>query len=427
MALFTDLPAELRQHIIRLIPGGVPAEVRLDHHQWPDPVNQLLVTCKLLRADTIQVMSTWSFDCLISRSAFIDHLPRLIRAIRALGLDNKVQKIRLLVWSLMEIQHIRDPSSTWRQHGNLERIATKWTERLERIPTGDIKLVVVDATPLPQRIIEKRPQLVDANLRLFFTSMFVSSQKTKVSDIILQAKKHFNPAASKEEGERIEVDGEHPDPGSWTRIVLGGRFGENSRSTIEAIMEESGIPSERDPSDACAFVGSFCDKDMPAHLSLHLLVRKCGIQLDTGGREGLFSLDVSGVKLLEDAHTNEVEPGRDFSALGPLALGRASTSAFYINALEDGEAARAAVIKVLTFAADCRQCPGAVRHLNFLPATPTRRRLVHELCHDMGLAHSTVDGQYGKFVRVSSSSGSEADHVLEQPMETLSISHPRDT
>lgn len=427
MALFTDLPAELRQHIIRLIPGGVTAEVRLDHHQWPDPVNQLLVTCKLLRADTIQVMSTWSFDCLITRSAYIDLLPRLTRAIRALGLDNKVQKIRLLVWSLIDIRHIRDPSSPSRDYVNLGRIAANWTERLERIPTGDIKMVVVDATPLPQYIIEKRPQLADANLRLSFTSMFVSSQQTKVSEIILQAKKHFNPAAFKEEGDRIEIDREHQGPGSWTRVVLGGRFGENSRSAVEAIMEDSGIPSEQDPSDACAFVGSFCDKDMPAHLSLHLLVQQCGIQLDTGGRKGLFCLDVSGVKLLVDAHTNEVEPGRDFSALGPLALGRASTSAFYVNALEDEKAAQAAVIKILTFAADCRQSPGAVRHLDFLPATPTRRRLVHELCHDMGLAHSTIDGQYGKFVRVSSSSGSEADPALERPMETLSINHPGDT
>lgn len=108
MPLLTDLPAELRQHIIRLIPGGVPAEVRLDHHRWPDPVNQLLVTCKLLRADAIRVMSTWSFDCLISRSAYIERLPRLIRAIKALGLDNKIERIRLLVWSLIEIRHIRD-------------------------------------------------------------------------------------------------------------------------------------------------------------------------------------------------------------------------------------------------------------------------------------------------------------------------------
>lgn len=150
MALLTDLPAELRQHIIRLIPGGVPAEVRLDHHRWPDPVNQLLVTCKLLRADAIRVMSTWSFDCLISRSAYIERLPRLIGGIKALGLDNKVERIRLLVWSLIEIRHIRDLSSPLRQHVNpIERIVTKWIERSTRLPRGDIKTVIVDATPLP--------------------------------------------------------------------------------------------------------------------------------------------------------------------------------------------------------------------------------------------------------------------------------------
>lgn len=78
IVLLTDNPAELRQHTIRLIPGGVPAEVRLDYHRWPDPVNQLLVTCKLLRVDVIWVMSTWSFDSLISRSVYIRRLPRFL-------------------------------------------------------------------------------------------------------------------------------------------------------------------------------------------------------------------------------------------------------------------------------------------------------------------------------------------------------------
>lgn len=421
MALLTDLPAELRQHIIRLIPGAMPAEVRLDH-RWPDPVDELLVTCKLLRADAIRVMSTWSFDCLISRSAHIERLPHLIRAIRALGLDNKVQRIRLLIWSLIEIKHIRDPSSSRRLPGYpIERIVTNWIERLPKLPRGDIKTVIVDATPLPQLMIEKRPQLVNANLRLYFTFMFLSSNQDAVSDIILHLRNHFNPTVVKEGEDEIDMAEEQPDLEPLTRLVLGGHFGEQCRSTVEAIMDDSGISNTAKQTDAGAFVGSFCDSDMPANLSLHRLAQKCGIELDTGGRHGLFRLDVSGVKLLKGAQTNEVEPDKDFSAMSPWAIGSASASAYYVNALDDEEWSRAVVLKLLTFAVNSRQNPGAASQLDFLPAPPTRRKLVHEVCHDLDLIHITVDGQFGKFVRVSPPLHGKTDHTLEQSMDSLAL------
>lgn len=422
MALLTDLPAELRQHIIRLIPGAMPAEIRLDDHSWPDPVNQLLVTCKLLRADAIRVMSTWSFDCLISRSAHIERLPHLIRAIKALGLDNKVQRIRLLIWSLIEIEHIRDPSSPMRQHVDpIEKIVTEWIERLPKLPRGDIKILIVDATPIPQRIIEKRPQLVDANLRLFFTFMFLSKYQGEVCNIILHLSHHFNPTVVREGENEIGTAEEQPDLEPLTRLILGGRFSKQCRSTVEAIMDDSGISNTAKQTDACAFMGSFCGSDMPDNLSLHRLAQKCGIELDTGGRDGLFRLDVSGVKLLKGAQTNEVEPDKDFSALSPWAIGRASASAYYVNALDDEEWSRAVVLKLLTFAVNSRQNPGAASQLDFLPAPPTRRKLVHEVCHDLDLIHITVDGQFGKFVRVSPPLSGKTDHALEQSMDSLAF------
>lgn len=413
MALLTDLPAELRQCIIRLLPGSVPAEVRLDHHRWPDPVNQLLITCKLLRADAIQIMSTWSFNCLISRSAFIERLPRLIRAIKALGLENKVQKIRLLVWSLMEIGHIRNPLSLPRQDVDpIEKIVAEWIERLTRLPRGDIKTVIVDATPLPQHMTENRPQVVNANLRLSRTSLFLGNNRDAVSDIMLHLNQHFNPASLNEGENGIDVIEEHPDPEPWTRLILGGRFGEGCRSTIEAILNDSGISTTPKKSDASAFVGNFCDSDILPNLSLHRLVQKCGVQLNTGGLRRLFRLDISGITLLGNAQTNEIEPDKDFSALSPLALSASSASAFYVSALEDEEGSRAAVIKLLTFALDSRQSPGAARHLDFLSAPPARQKLVHELCNDLGLAHSTVDDHFRNFVRVTSSLDDKIGHLL---------------
>lgn len=413
MALLTDLPAELRQQIIRLLPGSVPAEVRLDHHRWPDPVNQLLITCKLLRADAVQVMSTWSFDCLISRSAFIERLPRLIRAIKALGLENKVQKIRLLVWSSMGIGRIRHPLSPLQQEvDSIESIVTKWIEHLTRLPRGDIKTVIVDATPLPQHMTENRPQVVNANLRLPRTSGFLRNNRGAVSDIMLHLNQHFNPALLNKGEDETDVIEEPPDPGPLTRLILGGRFGEGCRSTIEAILNDSGISTTPKKSDASAFVGNFCDSDIPPNLSLYRLAQKCGIHISTGGLGALLRLDISGITLLGDAQTNEIDPDKDFSALSPLAFSASSATAFYVSALEDEKDSRAAVIKLLTFALDSRQSPGVARRLDFLPVPAARKKLVHELCNDLGLAHSTVEDHFRKFVRVSSSLDDKIGHPL---------------
>lgn len=413
MALLTDLPAELRQQIILLLPGIVPAEVRLDHHRWPDPVNQLLITCKLLRADAIQVMSTWSFDCLISRSAFIERLPRLIRAIKALGLENKVQKIRLLVWSLMEIGHIRDPLSPPRKDVDpIEKIVTEWIELLTRLPRGDIKTVIIDATPLPQQMTENRPQVVNANLRLRSTSLFFMNNRGAVSDIILHLNQHFNPALLNEREDEIDAIEEPPDPEPLTRLILGGRFGERCKSTIEAILNDSGVSTTPKKSDASGFVGNFCDSDIPPNLSLYRLAQKCGIHTSTGGLGCLLRLDISGITLLGDAQTNEIDPDKDFSALSPLAFSASSATAFYVSALEDEEGSRAAVIKLLTFALDSRQSPGVARHLDFLLAPSARQKLVSELCNDLGLAHSTVHAHFRKFVRVTSSLDGKIGHPL---------------
>lgn len=196
MAMLTDLPSELRQRIIRLIPGAMPDEIQLNHKAWPDPVNQLLATCKLLRSDAIRLMSTWSFDCLITRSGYIGHLPRLSRAIEALGLKNRVQKVRLLIFAEITMAHVREPDNLTRAHLRpLDRIMDKWIERSTKLPRGDIKTVVVDVTPLPRSMLENHPNLVHANLVDSRTQNFLSRHWTPVSHIMNRLNEHFNPAA----------------------------------------------------------------------------------------------------------------------------------------------------------------------------------------------------------------------------------------
>lgn len=437
MSLLTDLPAELRQHIIRLIPGSVPEEIRLDYTGWPGPVDQLLLTCKLLRADTIQLMSTWSFDCLIPRSDDFERLPRLICAMQTLGLKNKVRKIRLLIWSNIEIEHVRPLGDHNYRGGELRRIGLRmgaaWRKALRMLPPGDIKTVVIDATPLPQTMIERHPNLVRANLIEPRTQVFVSENWRVILFIITLLKRTFKPVEFKQPlawpwramGEG-EGNADLPqEPACWerpARLVLGGQFAERSRSTIKKLLNTAGTAPERDKTSIiCSFHGTVYDGELPARLSLHRLVQRCGIHLEISGSPEDYALDVAGITLPEGPQTNDVEPDKDFSALSPLAVSKNSATAYYVNALEDEASARAVVTKLLKFAVDSRQSSDA-RSLDFLPALPHKRSLVYELCRDLGLESKNTHGEYGTIVRITSSRKHNTDHLLEQAIEALSVS-----
>lgn len=441
MALLTDLPAELRQYIIQLIPGSTPDEIQLNHNGWPDPVNQLLATCKILRADAIHLMSTWSFDCLIPRSGYIEQLPRLTRAIEALGLKNRVQKVRLLIFAEITMAHVREPQNLTRAHLRpLDRIMDKWIERSSKLPLGDIKTVVVDVTPLPRSMLESHPNLVHANLVDARTHTFFSRQWIPVSHIMNTLNKHFNPAAfelppvmwrwdlSEEGNDKVVLVEDPPYLDTLVSVAVGGQLGEDSRSSVEELRHHGGISPMQIKNGAPAFIGSFCDGEMPASLSLHRLVQRCGIRLKTSEPAVDYVLDISGIAFLEEEQENEVESDKDFSALSPLTLSKSSSTAYYINALENEEAARKVVVKLLALAVDCLQSLNATRYLDFLPSLRPRHKLVREFSRDLGLVCSSVDGEYGKFERVSSLADEvtsrldgKIDHTLEGPMETLSI------
>ncbi|POS71377.1 hypothetical protein DHEL01_v210226 [Diaporthe helianthi] len=444
MTLLTDLPTELRQHIIRQIPGSMPDEVQLSHTGWPDPVKQLLATCKLLRADTIHIMSSWSFDCLIPRSGYIEHVPRLSRAIEALGLKNRIQRVRLLIFAEITMAYPREPENrTWEHLGALRRIIRKWKERCSKLPRGDIHTVVVDITPLPRSMLRSHPNLVHANLVDARTVWFFNRRWVPVAHIMRCLHEHFHPAAfeltpvmwgwkATEDGYKAVLVEDPPYMHLSVKVAIGGQIGEGSRSCVEELRHEGGISGMLIKNGAADFVGTYCDGEMPDHLSLHRLVQRYGIRLTAGGSETDYKVDVSGITLLDDVQENEIAPERDFSALSPLQLSKNSATAYYRNALDNEEAARKIVVKLLTFGVDCRQSLNTCNtpHLEFLPVTPFTRQLVRELSRDLGLLCSSIDGKYGKFQRVSSLvhevnsrlNGIQR-HGLEPPMEALAISH----
>lgn len=380
MTRITDLPYELRQQILLSIPGSVPEEIRLDRGGWPDPAHQLLATCKLLRADTIQLMRTWPLAYLISKADDILLLPYLIRAIQRLGLEPKNLKIRLLYFSEIDIDDVRDPSNPMPvYHKILRDKMSRWKDRIQALPKSIIKTIVIDATPLPQEMLQGRPNMVHANLMDENTHLFVRKSSYWISAFIKDLDKYFH-------GHRLQI----PKP-PRVSILVGGRFGEISRSYMRSKSH---------------FVGTFCNGEMPTSLSLHRMIQNCGIILCgitfiTSGWNDDYILNVSGITIPEGLQGNQVWSDKDFSALSPLAISKGSAVCYYKYALENEPSARAVLIRLLSFAVDIRQISNVARVLEFLPALPDRRMLVHCLSEDLGLVAESIDGQYGTFVRVT--------------------------
>lgn len=422
MILLLDLPAELRQHIIRMIPGGFPDELRLDRRRWPDPVNQLLVTCKLLRADMIELMRTWSFDCLIPRSIHIELVPRLIRAMERLGLKNKVRKIRLMVWYKMRRGHIRGYVDPLQREVVLEMSVLNWITRLSRLPRGNIKTVVIDATPLPQHMLDTCPHLINTNLQLSNTYFLYWGYNQDLLSLIMHLSSHFNGTAF--EQDTFHVVDQYPERGCSTRIVLGGKYAEEFRPSVEELVPDAGGSTMSTGIGACTFAGTFCSSEPPTHLSVHHLVQRCGIRLDTGGFKERFAMEVSGIEPLPPSQQNEIDPSTDFTALSPLFVSLSSAGAYYISAVDDEKNTRSAVVRLLTFAARTRESGVETQHLDFLPAPPAREKLVGELCNDLGLAHKSIHGRFGKFIRVFSALDRECQCILSGRWGRLRLTRP---
>jgi hypothetical protein len=413
----TDLPAELRQRILELIPGSMPDEIQLDQGGWPDPAKQLLATCKLLRADTICLMSKWSFDCLIPGSVYIEQLPRLIRAKEALGLKNRVTKIRLLIFADITMAEVRDAGNiTYAYLRPLRRILRKWTERCPQLPTGNIETIVVDVTPLPKHMLERHPNLVPANVAHSRAEVFISEHWGHVAVIMNRLNERFNPAAFErepvmwrweagEDGEdRVVLVEEPPILDPLVLVAVGGQLGESSKPHVFELRNHGGISGRLISNGFPPFVGTYCDGELPTHLSLHRLAQRCGIQLNTSEPATDYILNVSGIPLLQGPwpQQNEVEPGKDFSPLSPLTLSKRSATAYYNNALDDEEAARKVVLKLLAFAVDCRKGVSTWPYVDFLPGLQPRHKLIYELSRDLELVCTSVKGKYGTFDRVSS-------------------------
>ncbi|KAL1851350.1 hypothetical protein Daus18300_012596 [Diaporthe australafricana] len=426
MALLTDLPAELRQQIIRLIPGSMPKEIQLDHARWPEPVNSLLATCKLLRADTIQIMRSWTYDCVIPRSSDIHSLVRLEWAMQALGLQNKVHKIRLLVFTEMSIEAVRDP----RNNRELEYIMAMWKDRCRMFCRGAITTVVVDATPLPRSILADHPNLIPVSLVDMHLRIFVSKQRRLISRFMSRLSDVFNYSATERvwesgpQGARV-IERPRPVTSAKVSIVLGGQFGEYSIKWFEQVTDD-GRRAFRTIFGIFDFVAISCDREMRESLSMHRLISRCGISIDFDwdGWASEYKGDNSGIALLGDLEDNEseVEPDCDFSDLNNVQISKHSAASYYLIAQEDIEGARAVVINLLKIKAEsCRSPITATRHMDFCPAAPHWRRFMHQLSHDLELESVSIDGEHGTFVRVTLLPDGQKLYTLEQRMKRRSI------
>lgn len=413
-----ELPCELRLKIYEMVLGNPFPEFSLDHVGWPSPLAELLSTCKSTRRDTIVVLRQCRFSCSVQEVFNLRNFSLFRRAIGHLGLPNHVERLRIEFFSAFgDEMEDRNHLDVVLHVYNCCRDARWSYESCNLFQRGDLRRLVFDVTSLPRWAYEDEPHLFRAKLMdpRKFENHYVS-----VDEIYGQLRvmsRHANKVLEHEPADfwceedsewknRMNVDPTLP----LTTTAYSGFFGPADWDAVSGLIMSHRWKDEEDEMVRIYFTqvpahvpehgfqGVLYKSEMPEYLSLHRMIQKHGIELDRSRWDHHYRVYITGITIPETC-ANELAPAQDYSKLGPLSLSRSSPGSYYREALREPNSTQRALTKILTFAAEHRGVPGA--SVDFLPAQSPRRQFCHDLCQDLGLAAETVDGPWGKFVRMT--------------------------
>ncbi|KAK9788253.1 putative R3H domain-containing protein [Seiridium cardinale] len=286
MSQLQRLPKELRQHIvIHTLPVEITAE-----ELRPQLVLPLLLICKWLHNDALEVLSIWSPICVL-RDPDIKNFGIQLSSCRNVFFKSLSLRVQLFATLDMNAFLRREVRSTIPARHHVER----WIDCIRHLPRELINSVAVDLTPCPQSLRTKNPELVVP---------FVEE---------------------KEMAKKI------------CPVLIDGQFGSNSASIIDQIVVKA-----RRPLFSPTFIGTYTpfepDKDMPDSLMLRATFEA-------------WRLDRFALKSLRRSDTNTMGDSDSMGDLGywePISPRWTSRSrvAYHINALMDEAGAKADLFKV---------------------------------------------------------------------------------
>ncbi|KAK9425885.1 putative R3H domain-containing protein [Seiridium unicorne] len=396
MSRLQRLPKELRQHIII---HTLPVEITAEELR-PQLILPLLLICKWLHNDALEVLSIWSPICLL-RDPDIKNFGSQLSSCRNGFFKSLSLRVQLFATLDMKAFLRSEVRSTIPARHHVER----WIDCIRRLPKEIINSVAVDLTPCPQSLRVKNPELVvpfveekemAKKMLLLGTNM--------LAKLLRDVDSHFNHENR---------------TGVAVPVLIDGQFGSNSASIIEQIVVKA-----RRALFSPIFIGTYTpfepDKDMPDSLML------------TATFEA-WRLDRFALKSLRRSDSDTMGDSDSMGDLGywePISPRWTSRSrvAYHINALMDEAGAKADLFKVLelwiwrlakTMRHKWYYLPGIYdatqnEYYDFPRSRPSERRsMIHTVCWDLWMQTASYGDNDERFVRVYAVPEAEDESMFE--------------
>lgn len=245
MTSLLDCPAEVRQQILcHCLPGDVH---NVGVAPRTAPLLPLLLTCKAVRLDVLEILKTWSPVYHIEDPAAI------ITPRRNRRLDDEephMRRISLRLFAGLDLARMRSPP-IWAVEGVFD--VDPWLRCVPSLPRAAVESVTVDLTPVPAWMAARRPDWVRATVRDARNNMFLRGCSGDIRKLVETLHGFYGAAGA--------------------RVQLGGAVARKARATVESIMAGSLA--------AGAFAGEWLagQREVPTRLSLGLVCRCWGVEV----------------------------------------------------------------------------------------------------------------------------------------------------
>ena len=242
MTSLLDCPAELRQQILcHCLPGDV-------HNAGATPrtasLLPLLLTCKIIRLDVLQMLKTWSPVYHIEAPATITS-----RHNRRPDDEPHMHRISLRLFAGLDLARMRSPP-IWEVTGVFD--VDPWLRCVPSLPRAAVESVTVDLTPAPAWMTARRPDWVRATVLDARNRAFMRGCVGGIRQLVEALCGLY---------------------GAGARVQLGGTVARKTRASVEAMMA-GGLT-------AGVFAGEWLagPPEVPTRLSLGLVSRCWGVEV----------------------------------------------------------------------------------------------------------------------------------------------------
>lgn len=381
MACLSNLPAELLLKILSLT-GIFQTEVCL-HEPCPSEVLSMLLVCRRLHVHILQMMESRPPPGVIHDPVAVSR-DRLLHS--TMFPSVKPETLRLQLFAHVDIEYL--VSIQWGR-GHDTSLFSSWQQCVGRLRLGGLSKIIVDVTPAPRWMLQKRPDWMPAHVNdRRIGRLYLLERMDGILSLICWLDDRYNNRVAREAKPRVAIE-------------IGGLLGWRSRRVfIDRLMSKA----KNDDSILYKphFVGTYVlESEIPE----------------------IYSLERRTTAIIQNLGFHS-EAQVSLSALGQLPnWSSESESCFYKNALEDGDGVANDLKRLLTFKFNreerqrrCRQQQAlngidmsavdeAEEELMFDPAPNERRRMIHAMSRDLGLDTMSIGNGVQRHVCVRRSLG----------------------